>query len=176
MHVKAKQIAIAGLLTAFSVVLVVLATVIESSSLFFIAAASFCVGIVIREWGILFGTCFWTASVLVNFVVSPNKMYCITFAAMGLYLLLSELLWEKIAAQKKVKNRRLCLWIGKYAIFNGIYLPILFGFSSVIFLKELEGTMPFLIVLAGQIALFIFDRAYNYFQTEIWGKVRNKVL
>ncbi len=176
MHVKTKQMAIAGLLAAFSAVLVVISAVVESSSLFFIAAASFCVGIVIREWGVLFGGCFWAASVFVNFIAAPNKMYCITFAAMGLYLLLSEWLWEKIAAKENLKNRRRSLWIGKYVVFNCIYLPILIGFPNLIFTKAIEGAMFWIVVLAGQAALFVFDKAYNYFQAEIWGKLRNKVL
>ena len=53
MHVSGKKLAVSGLLAAFSVVLITLAAVIETSRLFFIAAASFCIGIVLREWGVL---------------------------------------------------------------------------------------------------------------------------
>ena len=49
MHVEAKKMATAGLLVAFSVIMMILSSVIESSSLFFIAAASFCIGSVVRE-------------------------------------------------------------------------------------------------------------------------------
>ena len=45
MHVKAKNVATAGLLVALTVIMLVLSTVIESNSLFLIAAASFCVGV-----------------------------------------------------------------------------------------------------------------------------------
>ena len=70
MHVNAKKIAVAGLLAAFSAVMLVLSSMIESSSLFFIAAASFCVGIVIREWGVGLGFGFLIASTFVNVIVS----------------------------------------------------------------------------------------------------------
>ena len=63
MHVGAKKMATAGLLVAFSVVMMLLSSVIESSSLFFIAAASFCVGIAVREWGLRLGFAFLIASV-----------------------------------------------------------------------------------------------------------------
>lgn len=176
MHVNAKKIAVAGLLAAFSAVMLVLSAVMESSSLFFIAAASFCVGIVIREWGVGFGLGFLIASTMVNLIVSPNKFYCATYVAMGLYLLLSEFLWEKVAAKEAVKNRTLILWIGKYVIFNVIYIPVLLFFQELIFTRKMTGFLWFAVFLAGQAALFIYDRAYVYFQGAIWGKLRARLL
>ena len=58
MHVNAKKMATAGLLVAFTVIMLVLSSVVETSSLFFLAAASFCVGISIREWGLRYGFAF----------------------------------------------------------------------------------------------------------------------
>ena len=84
MSIRTKQIAISGLLAAFSAVLMILSAVIETNSLFLIAAASFGVGIVIREWGIPFAWAYYVASALVNIIVTPNKYYCITYAMMGM--------------------------------------------------------------------------------------------
>ncbi|MBQ8558673.1 MAG: hypothetical protein IJ439_01620 [Tyzzerella sp.] len=176
MHVSAKKIAVTGLLAAFSAVVLVLSSVVESSSLFFIAAASFCVGIVIREWGAGFGFGFLIASTFVNVIVSPNKFYCMTYAAMGLYLLLSEFLWEKIAAKECMKNRTLTLWIGKYLIFNVIYVPVLLFFQELIFTKKITGVLWIIVLLGGQAALLIYDRAYVYFQGMVWGKLRVRLL
>ena len=66
MHVKAKQIAFLGLLAAFSVLLLVLGSVFEVSTLFFICGAAFCVGIAVREWGIYYGAAFLVASTLTD--------------------------------------------------------------------------------------------------------------
>ena len=52
MHVKAKQIAFGGLLLAVTVVCMALGSVIETNTLFLLAAAAFFVGIVIREFGL----------------------------------------------------------------------------------------------------------------------------
>ena len=150
MHVDAKKIAISGVLAAFSAVMLILSSVIESSSLFFIAAASFCVGISLREWGVRFGTCYFVASALVNFLVAPNKMYCFTFSAMGLYILLSEILWEKIAEKETLKNRTRWLWIGKYVIFNMLYMPVLFVFPELLFAKNIPDMGYLILLLAGQ--------------------------
>ena len=55
MHVKAKSMAVCGLMLALSVVCMVLGSVIETSTLFLLAAASYFTGIVIREFGPFMG-------------------------------------------------------------------------------------------------------------------------
>lgn len=176
MHVNAKKIAIAGLLAAISVVLVILSSVIEMSSLFFIIAASYCVGIVIREWGVLFGIGFWIASTLVQVFVAPNKLYCMTFAMISFYLLASEFLWEKIAEHKTMKYRKTMFWIGRYLIFNSMYLLILILFPKLLFLQEMNSAFMTGVFLAGQVGLFVYEQAYQYFQSRIWGRVRIKLM
>ena len=52
MHVKAKTMAFGGLLLALTVVCMALGSVIETSTLFLLAAAPFFVGIVVREFGL----------------------------------------------------------------------------------------------------------------------------
>lgn len=51
MHVTARRVALCGLLLAFSVICMVLGSVFETNTLFLLAAASYFVGIVIREFG-----------------------------------------------------------------------------------------------------------------------------
>ncbi len=176
MHVSAKKIAVMGLLAAFTVVMLMLSSTIESSSLFFIAAASFCVGIVIREWGNLGGLTFLLGSTLLNVLVAPNKLYCITYAGMGLYLVLSEWLWKKIADAPVMENRMLKLWLGKYVIFNLIYIPAIWFMPSLIFTKEIKGILLLVLWAAGQAVLFVYDYAYRYFQGTVWGKFRTRLL
>ena len=72
MHIKTKRIALAGVLGAFVVVLLVLSTMIESNTLFFVAAASFCVGIVIREWGLLNGAIFLLSCIVLSFFLGMS--------------------------------------------------------------------------------------------------------
>lgn len=176
MHVDAKKIATAGLLAACAVLLVVLGAVIETNSLFLIAAASFCVGIAIREWGLRMGAGFLTACVCLNGLLAPNKLYGITFAAMGIYIWMSELLWEKIADAKRLKRRKSVLWFGKYVIFNCMYIPVMVFFPALFFTKKLADSMTVVLFFAGQIGLLIFDKAYVYFQGYVWGKLRRKLM
>ena len=53
MHVNARKIALSGVLAAFAVVLIVLGSIFETSTLFLLAAAAFCVGIVVESGGLL---------------------------------------------------------------------------------------------------------------------------
>lgn len=176
MHVNAKKMAFMGVLAAFTVLLMILGAVIETSSLFFIAAAAFCVGIVLREWGTKAGSIFLAASFLLGLIVAPNRFYCLTFLAMGIYLVVSEILWNKVADSPKIQKKKLTVWIGKYVIFNILFIPVLLFFPSLILTKEIVGGMFWIVLIAAQIGLFIFDKAYLYFQIFIWGKLRNKVM
>lgn len=176
MHVGAKKMATAGLLVAFSVVMMLLSSVIETSSLFFIAAASFCVGVAVREWGLRLGFAFLIASVILNFLLTPSKLYCFTLGGMGLYIWASEWLWNRIADAKKLKHRTALLWMGKYVIFNLFYVPVLFLAPQILFTGKINGLSAIILLLSGQAALFIYDVAYRYFQAQIWGRLRGRLL
>ena len=175
MHVKAKTIATAGLLVAFTIVMMILSSVIETNTLFLIAAASFCVGIAIREWGVLFGLAFLAASTLANLMVAPNKLYCLTYAGMGLYLLLYEWMWKTIADRKAMSHRDMWLWVGKLVLFNIFYIPTLFLAPKLFLGGKINGLISVFLIFAGQVAFLIYDMAYRYFQARIWGKVRGRV-
>ena len=176
MPIRTKQLAISGLLAAFSAVLMVLSSVIETNSLFLIAAASFGVGIVVREWGIPYAWAYYVASSLVNVLVAPNKYYCITYAMMGMYILLSEWLWEKISESGYLSHRMTMLWIGKYLIFNMMYVPAVLFLQDLIFSRRVQELGIVLVILVGQLAVFIYDQAYRYFQGAIWGRIRIKIM
>lgn len=172
MHVRAKKMATAGLLVAFSVIMMLLSSIIETSSLFFIAAASFCVGVAVREWGLRLGFAFLCASVILNFIITPSKWYCFTLLGMGFYIWASELLWHKIADVKVMKHRTLALWIGKYTIFNLLYIPALFFAPQLLLTGKINGLAVTILLLCGQAVLLVYDAAYRYFQSQVWGKVR----
>ena len=176
MHVKAKQIAFLGLLTAFSVLVISLGAVLEVSTLFFLCGAAFCVGIAVREWGIRYGAAFLGASILVGLMVAPNKLYCITYGAMGLYLILSEILYRKMSGAKNPKRQVRLLWLGRYLIFNGMFVPALIFVPQLFVEQRIESAMWLVLWLVGQVGLFIFEKAHDYFQLFVWNKLRKYVI
>ncbi len=175
MFLSAKRLAFLGLLLACAFLLVFLSGVIETNSLFLLAGASFTVGIALRENGLRFGIGFYIAAVLLAFLLAPNKLYCITFSAMGLYLVGIEYVWGKLDSARKIQNRNMVFWILKYGIFNVIYLPMLLFFPHIVYQGNINTIFLIILILAGQIALFVYDMAYHYFQKTIWNKIRGRI-
>lgn len=176
MHVKAKTVALGGLLLALTIVFMALGSVIETSTLFLLAAASFFVGIVIREFGLAAGVAFYLAAVLLGFFVAPNKFYVLTFAAMGFYILGIEAVWRWLLKRDGMQKRHLIFWIAKYVVFNIVYIPIVILFRDMLFAQAVSDTMFLIVIAGGQIGLFVYDRAYDYVQAHIWGKMRGRFL
>ena len=176
MHVKAKTMAFGGLLLALTVIFMVLGSVIETSTLFLLAAASFFVGIVVREFGLRTGAAFYVAGVILGFAAAPDKFYVFTFAAMGFYIWGREAAWRQITAHVRQEKSKAVFLLSKYVIFNIVYIPIVLIFRNMLFTKAVSGTVLTVIIIAGQIGLLIYDKAYDYVQVYIWGKMRARVM
>ena len=65
--------------------------------------------------------------------------------------------------------------LGKLIIFNLMYLPALFLFPKLLFAGEISGILLLVFVVGGQVALFLFDQAYDYFLIRLWEQVREKL-
>lgn len=177
MHVNAKKMAFSGMLLAITVVFMYLGSVIETNTLFLLAAASYFVGIMIREMGLKTGAAFYIAAVLLGVLLAPNKFYVFSYSIMGFYILMTEILWRVLGRMSGGYAGRMGIfWTAKYVIFNLIYLPILFLFPKLIFAGELSGMIKLVLTAAGQIGLFVYDRAYDYVQTNLWGKIRHRFI
>lgn len=175
MHVTAKKMAFSGLMLAFTIVCIALGSVIETNTLFLLAASSYFVGIVLRETGTGMGVAFYLAGVLLGVIVSPNKLYVLSYGAMGLYILLNEISYRWLGRLKGDVNRKVFFWAIKYMIFNLMYVPLLLGFQKLLFGKGLSVEMTLFLVAAGQAGLFLYDRAYEYVQGHVWNRIRVKI-
>lgn len=176
MHVNAKTVAFGGLMLALTEVCIALGSIIETNTLFLLAAASYLVGIVIRERGTKTGAAFYLAGVVLGIFIAPNKFYVFSYAAMGLYILLAEVFWDFIGKMSEKVNKKALLWGIKILIFNIIYLAILFVGREILFTKTATWQIMLGFVIAGQIGFLIYDWAYNYVQREIWTKMRGRLL
>ena len=47
---------------------------------------------------------------------------------------------------------------------------------GLLFMKELSGGLLLAVLAAGQVGVWIYDRAYEYVQVHIWNKFRGKLL
>lgn len=176
MQTKAKKVALCGMMLALTEVFISLGSVIETNTLFLLAAASYFVGIVIREFQIGTGIAFYISGVLLGIIVSPNKFYVVSYAVMGAYILFSEYIGEKIGKMDSSKNRNMRFRLLKYCIFNVLYLPLIVLVYNILAVHPLSGKMMIILILAGQPGWYIYDHAYAYVQINIWNKLRGKLL
>lgn len=175
MHVSARKIAFLGLMLAFTIILIILSGVIEFNTLFLLCGASFFIGIAINEVGILLGAGFYVASILLGLILAPNKLYVLTYSMLGLYVVVIEGVWRKLVYMKNEKSRFMIFTIVKFVTFNILYIPTLILFPRLIFTGELSPLLYIILILAGQVALFIYDKAYHYFFGRHWNKFRRQL-
>ena len=142
MHIRSKEMAFLGMMTACFAIFVFLGSIVESSTLFFLSAASFLTGIGVREYGIRTGGVFFLASALVSFFVGPNKLYCMTCTLLSFYIYMREFLFDKIEEKGNyLKKRKLFLLI-KWILFNVCYIPLLLFFPFLFSFGEKEKLGP----------------------------------
>lgn len=166
MHVKPKEIAFLGILLALTCILVYLGNVIEPNTMFFLCAASFCLGIAFSECGKRLGIGFFVACTLLTFILIPNKIYCITLAAINLYIVGAECL--------KGCFPKAFLSI-KFILFNILYIPALLFMPQLIYKGKVKGVMVLGIWVAGQVAFAIYDYAYRFIVHGFWPEFRKKI-
>ena len=150
MHVNAKKLAFSGLALALCVLAIVLSGIIEFNTLFLLGLASFLIGIIIRECGMGLGFGFYLGAILLGVILAPNKLYCITFGAMGLYVVAIEFCWRHLGRLHTKMNKR-------------------------VFAGEMSNTFLLIAAVGGQAVVFIYDRAYEYFQGHVWTKFRKRI-
>lgn len=161
MHLESRKITFLGLLTACSVLLILLASLIGVSTFFFLAAAAYCIGIASEETGVMQGMSVYVATLLLSFILSPNKLYCFTYGALGLYLVILELSWHTLARrQMSVHTRNLWIFAIKFICFEGMFLPILIWFPNLIYTGTLRPIVYFLVWMVGHLLWYCFDRVY----------------
>lgn len=175
MHVKTKMMAFGGLLLALCVLCMALGSVFETGTLFFLATGSYFVGIVIREMGMKMGVAFYLAAVLLGVILAPNKFYVLTFAAMGFYITAVEGMWRLLAKGPGKVQRRGIFFGMKFVLFNLMYIPLVVFFQEILFSQKLSGGMAAAVLIGGQILLWIYDNAYEYFQGHVWPGFRGRL-
>lgn len=175
MHVNAKKVALSGLMLAVTMICIYLGSIIETNTLFLLAAASYMTGIIYREMGRKKAFAFLLAAIFMGFFLSPNKFYVFSYAAMGTYILLTELAYDWVGNLHYERNKRRLLWGIKYLIFNVLYLSMIFLFGKMLIMQELSPTFTVLLLIAGQAGLWIYDRAYGYVQSVLWNKLRKRL-
>lgn len=175
MHVKAKQVAFLGLLAAIVSLCLIFSSVFEANTLFLLAAAAYLVGIAIREFGLRIGFGFFVACIMLGFLVAPNKLYVLTYTGFSAYIIWNEAIYHFLSMKSSQKYKKIIFFFAKLIFFNLLFIPVLFLFTPILFTQIFSTPILFGIFLGGQIGWLVYDKAYEYFQIMVWGKLRRKI-
>lgn len=94
---------------------------------------------------------------------------------MGIYVVCVELLYVQLGKYPNYKKNRIFFNIGKLVIFNLMYLPALLLMPKLFFSGRIPQALLTAFIAGGQAALFLYDKAYEYFLLHIWGQMKNKL-
>ncbi|MCM1245855.1 MAG: hypothetical protein NC293_09470 [Roseburia sp.] len=171
MHInKTRALAGVALLSAFSLLLLLLGTFASVNTLFFTAMAAYLVGYSISKYGLSYGGMQLAVCVLLDIFLNPDKFHWFLYLCLGVYIFLSEVSfrkWNRIAdLRKKMRVQLIFGWI----LFNIIYIPVLLFFRKLFFTGSLPGGLSgdsvlgcVVFWLAGQAGWFLYDKAYRVF-------------
>lgn len=155
--------ALMGVLMALNQVFLLIASIIESNTFFFLGIASLPLGIIVIERGWKKGVLFFIGSLFLAFFIIPDKLILIPYAfVFGNYGVVKYL----------IEGRGNIVW---EIIFKAIYLNITF-IGAVIISKNILGlSIPLYLILGANIVFFIYDYAYSLFISEYQNKIRGKI-
>ncbi len=169
LHLKTKEAAWGGILMALAVILIVLSGVIEASSMFLLAAASFITGIFQRRFKTRAGVAFIAGTFLIGFMLAPQKLYCFTFAGFSVYVSVAEYLRGKntpAAAGMFIKGICYHVLLAAALVMVKFFIGFeaLFTEGFIAWMSKIPVLFVVLMVVAAEALWIIFDRAYIYFQ------------
>lgn len=185
LHLKSGQVAWCGVVMAITVILQILAGVIETSSFFMLAAASFLSGCAERKFGIKTAVGFSIGAVILGFILAPQKLYCFTYAGFCIYVLVAEYFRKKQISnensgsheKKNFKEYLKFQYIVKGFTYHSLLIVAAFvsvkisGLEFVFtpeFIEKLKSMPIYIVVIAGVIVVellwVVFDKAYIFFQ------------
>lgn len=175
MYVKAKDLTLSAVCLAISMILILAESVLSISTLFLLSLAGFLIGIVIREVGLKFSLLYFIASLLLSFILAPDKVKLVVFIGVEIYLLLREVSFFVLSkwGNKDIKKLRVFYFIAKLFSFNLILLPLLYFFPALI-MPNMDIKLKLSVFLISQIGWYFFDRGYDSFQTVIWNRIKHK--
>lgn len=182
MHLKTRDIAMAGVLMALSVLCIVLGGIVEFSTLTLLLLAAFLSGAVICDMGLMIGAMYIAGTFILGFLIGSQKMYAFTYLGFSLYIFLVEAAYRqqlKLMVKKDDGNQRkwnVIIWIYKFFIFNIIYIPCLVFMPQVFLGTGFSDAMVVGIGFAGQPLWVLADVAYNTFIFKIWKPFRKRLL
>ncbi|HAA26266.1 MAG TPA: hypothetical protein DCE11_09175 [Ruminiclostridium sp.] len=163
-----KKIAVAGILTAFLVVALILENILPTGKLGFYVFAGFLLSVVIMECGILFGWASFAVSSLLAALVVPEKTAVVPYVLFfGIYSLVKSHI-EKL-------NRAAVELVLKFVFFNAA-LYLLWQIALMLIPQRFFDILPVaVIIVLLEILFFVYDWIFSLWIQFYQEKLRPKI-
>ena len=125
-----KKLALGGLFTALAVVLVVVSTYINMSTLWLLLAGAFLCGYTGRLCGLLYGGASASAVFLLSIILSAEKLRCFTFLGLALFIFLCEVLHHLSLKEKPLPAA--AAWILRMLFWTVFIVAALFTYNALV--------------------------------------------
>ena len=178
MHVKGRAIALSGMITALAVVCIFLGSVLEFNTAFLLVLAAFLIGTVAALSGVPAALCSFAATVILGCLLSPVKLYVLTFSLFVPYAVACEYTAKKKADKKSAALiKALVWWI--WAVVCGFVFYLIAGAAGLTdlmpeIMKDAQTAVKLgIVILALAVVWLITDIAYYAYRKEINRRILN---
>lgn len=168
MHVESKKMAILGALAGMCVLFICLGSILESNTLFLLGAASFCFGAAVKEMGYRLGVAFLVATFALSFLLAGNKLYCLTYLGMCVYIIIRTLLLK--SRIKRMIRKAAC-----FVLFNIMYIPVIIFVPKLIFSGTFSPLLIVLFLVGGQAVLAVYNYVLDWFFNIGWSQIKKRI-
>jgi hypothetical protein len=164
---RAKGLALGGILAAFAVICVFLASILPTSVLTLYAVSSLFISVIIIEFGTKAGWTFYLATCILSAVLIPRLEVMPFIVFFGIYGLI-KFYTEKVQS-------RILEYILKFAYFNVCLLFGLFFLKEIIFVGVTITAPIYIIAALFEIVFIIYDYVYTLFIRFYASKLKPKL-
>ena len=146
-----KKITYSGILLGLNILLLLISNLISINTMFFMGLASLIISVIVMEYGVNTGVVFYIASIILSFVVMPNKaqwlLYILTFGIYGLVKYFIE------------KGRPIYIEVILKLIFANLVAVILYLILKNIVIIPIN----IITIIVYQVAFLVYDYVYSLF-------------
>lgn len=146
-----RKIAYSGILLGVMIILLLMSNIIPINTMFFMGLASLPIAIVIMEYGIKTGVIFYTASVILSFIIIQNKVHWIIYIfTFGIYGLIKYFIEKGRAPYIEI--------IFKLIFANIVAIFIYFILRTIVVIP-----MNIITIIVFQVVFIVYDYVYTLF-------------
>lgn len=165
---KARSIALNGILGALAVICLLLAAVLPTGRISMYSLSSFFIAVSIIEGGIGIGWIFYLVTGLLAFIVIPEKSVVILYVIFfGIYGIVKYYV-EKI-------NNIVVEYMLKFVYFNACVTIALFVIKGIFQFDKFDKAPFWLVLIIAEVVFFLYDFVYTLFINYYVSKIRSKL-